>query len=110
MLSSKITRDLNSYYSHNVLPVYRNPEEYGLEPGSEEEYTALREILDKGKEYSFHYSDSLMLLYPEYKELIDNKVYETVNENHNKVGWIFTRMLKDREEKKNQQSQASQDQ
>lgn len=108
MLSSKITRDINSYYSMNVLPVYRNPEEYGLEPGSEEEYTVLREILDKGKEYSFKYSDSLGRLYPEYKELIENTVYETLSQNHNKVGIIYSHLLKNREEKKSQPSQALQ--
>lgn len=96
MLTAKITQELNAYYSKNVFPVYRNPEEYGFEANSENEAKALREVLDKGKTYSFHYGDSLVQIYPEYKEFIENKVYEKISENHNKVGIIYSRLLNDR--------------
>ena len=85
----KITSFISSYYTKNVVPLYKNPESFGFAKNSEEQRVAALKAKQQAQQEAFKLEKELIQQYPSQKELIETLVAATINEQQTRLGAII---------------------
>lgn len=85
----KITSFISSYYTKNVVPLYKNPEAFGFAKNSEEQRVAALKAKQQAQQEAFKLEKELIQQYPSQKELIETLVAATINEQQTRLGAII---------------------
>ena len=84
-----ITSYISSYYTKNVLPLYKDPEAYGFAKNSEEQRVATIKAKQEAQQEAFKFGNKLIQKYPSQKEMIETLVATTINEQQTRLGAII---------------------
>lgn len=80
---------ISSYYSRNVVPLYKDPESFGFAKNSEEQRIATQKAKHQAQQAAFKLGEELILKYPSQKDMIETLVASTINEQQTRLGAII---------------------
>ena len=89
IIKRKITSFISSYYTKNVVPLYKDPESFGFVKNSEEQRIATQKAKQEAQQEAFKFGNELIRKYPSQKEMIETLVANTINEQQTRLGAII---------------------